>query len=252
MRRVVPLALAALLGSAVPASAQQMQDRWTGALTVYGWLTSLSGNATANQSGQQADFSANVADIVDDLQFGAFGTLEVRRGRLGLLADVVYARLANAQSIPGDLGLRVSGSMSTAIITTAAAWRVYESGSFFADALGGARVFNIDVGVSSGRTNPGPTSRSDNVSATWVDPLVGLRLGVNLTDKLALRAEADIGGFGLGSDLNWNLLGAVTYAVAPGTRLELGYRYLAFDYEARRITTDVRMHGAVLGVTFGF
>lgn len=252
MRRIAALALAALLGATLPAAAETQPDRWTGELTLYGWLSALGGDAVVDRSGRELGFSVDVADVLDNLQFAGFAALEVRRGRLGLFTDVVVASLANATSEPGNLGLRVSGRLTTAVITAAAGWRVYESGGLFADVLGGARVFNVDASATVGRANPAPTSNSASEAAVWANPVVGLRLGWNVTEKLRLIGEADIGAWTVGSSSTYNLYAGANYAVAPGTRLELGYRYLAFEYDTGRVTTDVRMHGVALGVTIGF
>lgn len=252
MRRLAGLGVAAFLGSAAPAAAEDMQDRWTGALTVYGWLTAIGGDVSANRSGRQLDFTYDVDQVLSNLDFAAFASLEVRRGRLGLLADMIYAKFSHAENIPGNLGARASADLEMGIVTGAAAWRVHESGTFFADVMAGGRLFTADVGIATSRANPRPESRSETASATWFDPLIGLRLGVNLTDKLALRAFGDVGGFGIGSDFAWELYGGATYAFTPTIRGELGYRYLAFDYQGDRAKIDVRMHGLALGVTFGF
>ncbi|MCP6559458.1 hypothetical protein NL501_30000, partial [Klebsiella pneumoniae] len=79
---------------------------------------------------------------------------------------------------------------------------------FTLDALGGIRFWHIsnDVTVSAlGLT------RSYGESFNWVDPVVGTRALLRLTDKLSLQAQADIGGFGAGSELTWSVLGTVNY-----------------------------------------
>ncbi len=49
-------------------------------------------------------------------------------------------------------------------------------------------------------------------SFSWVDPVVASRVFVNLTDRLSLQAQADIGGFGVGSDLTWSFVYGQLYA----------------------------------------
>lgn len=252
MRRIAALALAALLGSALPAAAEEAADRWAGALTVYGWLSAIGGDIGANQSGRQADFSFDADQVLSNLDFAAFASLEVRRAKWGILVDTIYAAFSNAENISGNAGLRVSGDLSMAIVTAAGAYRVHQSGSFFVDALAGGRLYSADVSVSSSRVTPRPDGRTESGAATWADPIVGLRLGVNLTDRVALKAFGDVGGFGLGSDFAWEAYGGITYAFTPGILGELGYRYMAFDYESSRAKVDVRMQGLALGVTFGF
>lgn len=252
MRFLFALGLGGLLCAPTPAAAQAPEDRWTGAFTIYAWLPAIGGDISADRTGRQADFTFNADQVLSNLDFAAMGSLEVRRGRLGLLVDVIYSAFSNAENIPGDLGARVSGDISLAMVTGAAAWRVYEAGSFYTDVMAGGRLYTADVSVSTSRVNPRPDGRSFNAPATWADPLVGVRMGVNLTDKLAVKAFGDIGGFSVGSNLAWELYGGLTYAFTPRIRGELGYRYMSLDYDADRTKVDIRMHGLALGVTFGF
>ena len=48
-----------------------------------------------------------------------------------------------------------------------------------------------------------PTSDSGNV--WWIDPILGLRGQINFTRWLFLAAQGDVGGFGAGSQIAWNV-----------------------------------------------
>lgn len=87
-------------------------------------------------------------------------------------------------------------------------------------------------------------------SKSWVDPLVGFRGRLNLTDKLYLAARGDIGGFGVGSDLAWNVFGSLGYQWNERLSTELGYRYLSMDYSDGGFIFDADMSGLFLGLTF--
>jgi hypothetical protein len=86
-------------------------------------------------------------------------------------------------------------------------------------------------------------------SQSWVDPFVGLRGRLNLTDKLYLAARGDIGGFGVASDLTWNAFAALGYQWTRKVSTELGYRHLAIDYSDGGFIYDAEMSGAYLGLT---
>ena len=45
-----------------------------------------------------------------------------------------------------------------------------------------------------------------------------------------LTGKADIGGFGLGSEITWQAYGALGCQVSRWCTLEAGYRYLYTDY----------------------
>lgn len=91
----------------------------------------------------------------------------------------------------------------------------------------------------------------EQVSATesWIDPLIGFRGRLNLTDKLYLAARGDIGGFGVGSELAWNAFGSLGYQWTDRFSTELGYRYLSMDYSDNGFIFDADMSGLFLGMT---
>lgn len=91
-----------------------------------------------------------------------------------------------------------------------------------------------------------PTSLS--ATKDWVDPFVGVRGYYHLTDRLYGVAKADIGGFGISSDLAWQVYGAVGYKLSKRTTLELGYKYMAVDYTSGGFTNDVRTSGVFLNL----
>ena len=100
--------------------------------------------------------------------------------------------------------------------------------------------------------NGGP---SVNQSESWVDPLVGSRFGIDLSDRWSLTAEANVGGFGVGSDLAWNVqafLGYQTSLFGVPTTLAAGYRALHQDYDHNDFKWDVTMHGPALGAVLRF
>lgn len=89
-------------------------------------------------------------------------------------------------------------------------------------------------------------------SKSWVDPIVGFRARYNFTDHLYAAAKADIGGFGIGSDLTWQLFGAVGYQFNQHWSSELGYKYLSVDYSNNGFVYDMAMGGVFIGLKYTF
>jgi hypothetical protein len=91
-------------------------------------------------------------------------------------------------------------------------------------------------------------SRSDD----WFDPYIGLRGRYNLNEKYYLLARADIGGFGVGSDLSWSASGGVGCQLSPRVYTEITYRALGMDYDHDGFIYDMVTHGPELslGITF--
>ena len=86
----------------------------------------------------------------------------------------------------------------------------------------------------------------------WIDPLIGARAFYAFNDRLSVMGQADIGGFGVGSDLTWSLLGTFNYVFNDTWSASLGYKYLSVDYDDDGYVFDVDLSGPVLGVTYRF
>lgn len=87
-----------------------------------------------------------------------------------------------------------------------------------------------------------------HASKAWVDPFVGLRGRCDLNDQLYLTGRGDIGGFGVSSDIAWNVYGALGIDLTERTCVELGYRYYLVDYERGALNYDVATKGPFIGV----
>jgi len=248
---VAGLLAVALLASA-PAAAQEESSGWSGRLTLYGWLTGMTGDVSARERDLQTDVSASLSDILDNLEFAAFATGEVRRDRLGLILDVVYASLSPDGTAPGPFATEASTDLKMLLLTSAVAARVYGNDQGYVDALAGARYVSTDIDVSTRREQPVPVSRAASRDVDWLDPLIGIRAGVNLTDKIAVRGLADVGGFGAGSQLTWEAFAGGSYAFTDWLLGEVGFRYLDIDYEANRADLDISILGPTIGLTFQF
>ncbi len=86
----------------------------------------------------------------------------------------------------------------------------------------------------------------------WIDPIIGLRGQINFTRWLYLTAQADVGGFGAGSDLAWNALAAFGVNFTRNVFGELGYRYMYVDYDRDNFLYQMNQFGifSSIGVKF--
>lgn len=81
----------------------------------------------------------------------------------------------------------------------------------------------------------------------WVDPIIGVRAQVNLTRWLYLATQCDVGGFGAGSQIAWNLNGTIGVNFTRHLFSEVGYRYYYLDYDQCGILYQVAESGIFVG-----
>ena len=108
--------------------------------------------------------------------------------------------------------------------------------------------FDILLGLryTSQDTEVEPTPVS--ISESWTDPIIGVRWWFNLADDWALIARADVGGFGVGSDLTWQALGLIDWQPFKYVSFTAGYRALYQDYEDGSFKYDATTQGPLLGL----
>jgi hypothetical protein len=100
---------------------------------------------------------------------------------------------------------------------------------------------------------PARASFTDNTlnftgSQNWVDPLVGGRITGFLTPKVKLTVGGDLGGWGAGFQIDYQIFGALGYRIKRALALQAGYRYLYFEC---RKSSGYFLDNTTFGVFFG-
>ena len=127
-------------------------------------------------------------------------------------------------------------------------------------ALAGARYVRFDsdlkLSITPGVLDMVPSRITKSATRDWIDPFIGGRLQLALSDELGLFARGDVGGFGVGSDLTWGFTGGVKWKLDQNMNLVAGYRILDIDYEdgggVDKIELDAQLAGPFLSVAFSF
>jgi hypothetical protein len=86
----------------------------------------------------------------------------------------------------------------------------------------------------------------------WFDPYVGLRARYNFNKTYYTAVRGEIGGFGVGADLMWEVEGVIGINLTRNIFTEVGYRALGGNYENNSFRFDAVMHGPQIttGITF--
>lgn len=238
MARVI--ARLALLLAAVPAAAQEAPG-WSFRITPYVWAPSMDTTVAIGRD-PPAESSTSVLEI---LEGALLLTGEARRGDLALLGEFNYLNLGDRAEGPrgffgADLDLEgVMASLAIALtVAEGEGWRV--------EALGGARLWSLDASVDFDRLAAQSTSRD------WIDPILGARASYALTPSLFAEGLGTVGGFGVGSDVQWELVGRIGWKITDTFTAAAGYRHLALEFDDDDLVLDLTLTGPfiALDVTF--
>ena len=258
---VASLALAVTFGAITPAVGQQAEppgpatsDRWNITVAPYLWAAAMNGHAAV--AGIKSDVDVPVQDVLKDLSFGAMLAVDVEKGRFGIGFNGLFARVSPDSKV-GDIKIDVtsdSGQLAVLPFYRLVEWQygVSSSGAPLRLVVAPEAGFRFtymrtEIDVHPGRTVDG--------SESWVDPLIGSRIGLELTDHWGIIGEGNLGGFEVGADFTWNAQAYVGYEFSlfgRPTTLLVGYRALYQDYHHNNFEWDVTMHGPVLGVATRF
>ena len=220
-------------------------------LTAYVWFTSLSGDVGVGGL-PPADIDVDFSEIFKKIDWFPPPIMlagEVRHDRIAFLGDFIYLGMEGDGVSHGVLPLTAEADLKTMILTFAGSYRVIQNETVDVDLLAGARVWMLDTNL----TLTGPLAvRQRGASEAWIDPLVGMAGRIKLGGGFALRAEGDVGGFGVGADLDWQLLGTLQYQVDESITLQAGYRYLDVDYDNGGFLFDAALQGPIIGGSIHF
>jgi hypothetical protein len=184
----------------------------------------------------------NFLDAVQHLKFGGMLAAEAQRGPWSVLGDAAYIGLEDDTSTA--LG-KFEVEFEQWIVQGAVTYLVLDAGKTRVDAGLGGRYVSLDTDIGT------PLRADDrNASDGWADPLIVARLRQQVAEKWFGVLYGDIGGFGVSSDLTWQLTAAVGYAFNETVSLLLGYRYLDYDYEKDEFIFNAAESGLGVGLQF--
>jgi len=234
-----------------PEAAPAPAPVWSFTAEPYFWAASLDGSVGVRRL-PPANVSVDFDQIFNHIDWWPPPVMfagEARNGPYALFTDFVYVGLEAEGSSPGRLPLTASADLDMVIWTFGGSYRVVDDGTATLDVLAGGRLWYLDTDL----TLTGPRQvRETSGSKTWVDPLIGVAGGVGLGSGFGLHAEADVGGFGAGADIDWQVQGTLQYQYNDAVTLEAGYRYLAVDYNDDGFLYDVSLQGPIIGAKFRF
>lgn len=224
------------------------------------------------------DFDLDLEDVLSfDRAIRLSGRFEAWRDRLGFTFDGQYSRIK--QTGDATIGpIEIVGTNGNTITTGTAEFDlefVSEMATFdlatsyhfgndtrnqspenssnpqypllFAEPYAGIRISYLG---QEAKIDPGPDIDVDTV---YVDPILGARLGLQVSDQVTFAVRGDVGGFGVGSNLTWFLVAGLDWQFVKSTSLRFAYRIYDFDFDTDNdndFSLDYQEEGIWLGFNF--
>jgi hypothetical protein len=196
---------------------------------------------------------ANPGDIFSVLQAGAMLNLEAKTDRWAITSDLVYMNLKQDVT-PGTLINSGEANVRQLIWEAAGLYRLTP---FWEAGIGG-RLNYLQSGVNAQiyQFQPGTREFSGEKDKTWYDPVIVTRLSADIKGRWLLQFRGDVGGFGIGSDLTWQLQAYAGYRFGKVFQLTGGYRILSIDYSQGEapgeFVFDMNEFGPLIRLGFNF
>lgn len=253
MKRTTPGALLLAVGAAfaIPARAQDANVGWGFLIAPYVVFPNMKG-MTGVGNLPDVTVDEDPGDIFDNLQFGAMLYAEAHNEDWAISTDVIYMKLESevlprSQVIDGEAEVAQLG-WEVALMRRLTPW--FE--------LGIAATWNkidadVDIVVSA---LPSAPAIRGGLDRDWVDPSIVARAVAPLGGKWRFEARGNVGGFGVGSEMFYQLQLDFEYAMSERWQFGFGYRYIDVDYEsgsgATRFAYDMSTFGPALKAGFIF
>ena len=222
---------------------------WEVLVVPYLWASGMKADISTPQ-GESVDIDQSFTDILSDIKFTFMGTLLARRGRFVTVHDLIFLSMESKEE--GNIGPGlVEAEVDLRVITTThlAGYRVVDKGPLFLDLMAGARVASIKADLDL--SGPLQTVERDS-STTKIGPTIASRFRMPLSEKWGFELYGDLGGFGVTSDLSWQLLGTVQYAISDHWLLGGGWRHFHAKQSKNGFKIDMTMSGPFLAFGYRF
>jgi len=229
-----------------------VKQKWNFLLEPYMMFPGMNGTAgVANLP--DADIDADAGDIFSKLRMGAMLYFEAAKDRWAFSSDIIYMKLGQ-DATPGKL-------INNGEVTVKQfAWEVAGLRKLLPCLEGGVGLrlnsLNNELELVTNNIGGATTAKSKSLTQTWVDPIIIARIKNGMGKKFIYQLRGDIGGFGVGADLAWQLQAYAGYQFSKLFQVTGGYRVISIDYnkgdDENRFLYDVHTFGPVIRFGFNF
>jgi hypothetical protein len=248
------VAAMACLSLSLPALAQNASDgQWHYLVQPYAMFPNMKGE-TGIANVPTIPVDEDPQDIFDHLQMGAMLYLEARNDGWTFSSDLLYMDLGSdvgggslITSYTGEVDVSQVG-WELAALRRVTPW--FELGI-------GLTYNQVDVDVDVNFFTPGgSTDFNTGLEENWIDPTIVMRGTWPINDKWFVQARGNVGGFGVGSDLMWQVMADIGYRPSEKWSFAFGYRVIDIDYDKGsgldRFVYDMQTFGPQLKLGYSF
>jgi len=226
--------------------ASSEDDQWHIAVSPYLWFPGMYG--TVGFPNRNLKVHASAGEVLSHFRFGLAGAVEVRHKWLVLPLDMLWVRLEDDKPLPLEAGVvSANAKLGEFLLTPEIGIRFVDQEKIKVDFVTGFRYWHIGTNLAF---SPSALGLSFSNSLNWVDPLVGGRIQASLSPKIVVNLLGDVGGWGTGSQIEYQLVGLLGYKIKPNWTLQAGYRYLRVDYRSGLFVLNIHDPGVIFGVTW--
>jgi hypothetical protein len=241
------LAAAVFICAASVTPAQAQDSGWHYVIAPYLMFPNMKGETGIGEF-PNVPVDEDPGDIFENLQFGAMLYAEMHNDTWAFSSDALYMDLG------ADIreGTIISGGE---VDVSQLGWELAALRRFTPWLeLGIGATFNqIDVDV---QMDVGPASLSFGTEEEWIDPSLIARATFPINDQWYFQTRANLGGFGVGSDLMWQLIAEVGIKSSERWSFSFGYRVIDIDYDHGsgddRFVYDMQTFGPQLKAAYSF
>lgn len=205
--------------TAASGAAQAASDDYDWLGVAYVWAADI--GIDARDTSVTVDFD----DVVDKLEMGFQGHVEVQGDDIGGFVDIVFMGLGDNQQ--RNL-VRTNSDFDMTAMDMALVWSPGAERLTGLEVFGGLRYIDMDFSLVVDPDAPALPDIRTGINTTYTDLLAGVRYGAPFSDHWKLVVSADASAFD--TEGTWSLGAFGVYRTGPH-RFYAGYRHLEMEFK---------------------